>query len=622
MKKLLLGFSLLSLLCASVAPVADAAIIKSMSRPQGAAVKAVPAMPSTISNCFYAMYDPTLADIPDGVADYYICFSSGEGAVYDKYNGPLMKDQWMLILDLYAPVSSPVELPEGTYTASDTYDAFTFDDQYTYLRYFDANGNYDMNNDIVVTGPITVAKTSDGYTITAKVNGNTVTFSGKIDFDDATVAASVYPQIKQNLDLNFTGALANYDGNLYQSNTGCMYINLYEKGFNTETGGMTEEGFSLAIMVFGKLFSNSSNATLDPGKYSVARNFNRYTFFPGIETDYMGMTVILGSYAKELNLSGKYSDTNYGYSYISDGTVEIEDKGNGVFRITVDCVTSYGHTVKGVYEGTVPVHDQSDANDKPSSTLSTLEDDVQLDLEQIKMAYVWNNGVVNGCQTFLVDIGSPSGRDGLREGDIMRLELVLPGGTQYIQDGTYTVMEEKYDNYYEPYKLGRGRWVSTSTGGTDMSGTRYFHFEEGRYLIMDHHAPAASGTVGVTKQTTNTLSDGDEKDCYRFDIAVMCDANFHIDGSWTGPATLMYDPEQLAGIESVDADANAISVKWLDADNVLLLGVTSAEGAAVYNMAGQRMECAVSGCTVNISSLAKGVYVLNINGKSIKIVKK
>jgi len=602
MKKTLL--CLLALVCIIQVSVDAGAIQKAQRRLDVKTVESrAAAFPSQLIKSLPGAYDK----LDDGIANYYVLLSDNASAQWTKENGAIVTDGYVLFLDLYAPASSPIELPAGTYTASSGCESMTYSPEYSYLTYYNESGEaQDFFN---ITGTVNVERTADGYLVTLSVDGKPVTFSGSIDFDDGTVAPSIYNQIKKDLDFTCTGALCNYDGNLYESNTGAMYINLYEKGYNDETGGMTEEGYSIALLVYGKLFSDSKNATLDPGTYTMARNFNRYTFYPGMEIDYMGTTIVFGTYAKEFNTE-RYSD-RFGYSYINDGTIVIEDLGGGVFRINVDATTTYGHSVKVSYEGTVKVVDKSD--DTGSTALSTLEDDVQLNLDPIPTAYAWNGGTVNNQQTFLVDVGSPSGRDDIIEGDIMRMEFVLPEGTQYVQPGTYTVMEDKYDSFYQPFTLGRGRFVALAGGGTDLSGTRYINFEAGRYLIMKDYAPAVAGTVGVTVN---------DDDTYTFDIHLVDDAQFRIDGTWTGPVKLMYNPDKIASIDGVIADDTTIGFKWLDDITLLVTGIDNIDSASIYNMAGMSVKCEVVGNIIKLDGLAKGIYILNVNGKSIKIVKK
>lgn len=608
MKKLLLGMTIAALMCGTATAQAEFVKTKA-SKAKTTTLATTPALPTTMAKYLNGTYDP---DESTGVADNYMIFSSTTAAVFDKYHGPQVKDGFVLYVDVYTVLQegTPVKLPVGTYTPSLDNESGTYDPSYTYMAYYDADGNESSTFDS--TGNLVVEEGLDGVVVKIGiVDGNgqtqTVTFTGSVELDNAKAQLSVYDQIKQNLDLNLTGSWGVYDGNLYESNTGAMYVDLYDHKFNEETGGMEEPGFSVCLQLFGKLFRTGATPYPDYGTYTVARNFNRGTFFPGMEVDYAGTTVIMGSYVKERIEVGE--TVSYAYSYLTDGTITVEDMGNSVFKITVDCITSLGHTVKGTFEGTISLRDQR-VDNETKATISTLTDDVKLDLEQHKTCYVWNGGIINHCQTFLVDIGSPNGRGGNTEGDIFRVELVLPEGTQYIQPGNFTVIPEKYDDFYEPYTAGKGRWGMNG----DITGTRYYHFIEGKIRVMDHHAPAVVGTIGVQQIGEN----------YKFDIAVMCDANYHMDGTWTGPATLMYDPEGiLAGITSVEGDNNSeLKATWLSNDVLLVNGVNKIETAALYGMNGMMHQCEVDGLTVNTGNVASGIYILNVNGKTIKIVKK
>lgn len=548
-------------------------------------------------------------------SNYYLIFASREDASYSRDNGVEIKDGYALFVDLYAPSSFPIDLPVGTYTLSEDNLNMTYDPYYSYMTYYNAEGK--GAEEWLVEDVVSVTKDSDGaFTITVKVRNNssssTVTFKGSLAISDSATPSSAFTQIRENLDLNLTaGGYGIYDGNLYNSNTGSMYINLFEKAYEEESGKMLENGYALALQVFGKLFTDSKSSTLEPGTYTVATNFARGTWYPGREIEYMGMTGLMGSYVRCLN-PDKYSD-KYAYSYLSSGTIVIEDAGNQEFKITVDAVTTLGHTVKATFQGKVPTFDYSDG--KGPSALSTLEDDVDLDLAKIKQAHAWNNGIKNGHQTFLVDIGSPSGRDKELDngGDIMRIEFVVPSGERYLLPGTYTVMDEKWESCYAPYLLGKGYFVATGAGGSDLSGTRYMHFIEDRFYILGHYAPADRGTVGVTKNADGT---------YKFDIALMCDANFHIDGSWSGPVELMYNPEEITGIDDITSDSEGVGIEFVDINTLRVTGVANLESAKLYDTKGTSMPCIMNGDCLDISVLPYGVYILNINNKTVKFIKK
>lgn len=612
--------SLLSLLCAAftagtLSVSAQTSALKHAPLSSRINVSERTAAPSTPPSSMVKQLPSYFTAGENNVGNYYVMLASKSDATYDRNNGVVIKDGFALFLDLYAPETERFVLPTGTYKESEDNESMTFDPYYTYLAYYDANGKHDGKDEWFSASDVTVTKKegTDTYVVALRISYNSrstiITYEGELIFADANGSATAFPQIRTNLDLDCKGSYAVYDGNLYQSNTGSMYLNIYEKGFNPETGGMTEAGYSLALQLFGKLFSNSKNATLDPGTYKVARNFSRYSWYPGTEIEYMGISAIMGCYAKQRTPEGTYA-----YSYLSDGTIVVEDKGNGVFSVTVDCITNLGYTIKAKFEGTVPVVDKSN-DDDVNPGLSTLEDDLQLNLKKIKQGHIWNGGIVNNCQTFLLDIGSPSGRDEevTNGGDIMRIEFVSAEGTRYLQEGTYTVMEEKYDTFYEPYKLGRGRFVGLGDGSTDLSGTRYMHFEEGRYLIMDHYAPAAAGTVSVTKNNDDT---------YTIDIALMCDKNFHMDGSWTGPIEIMYNPEGIVGIEDITSEIAPVAITYLDNNTLAINNAPVDVHIAVYSIAGHQVSCPVNGDIVSLDSLAPGIYILTINNQSFKIVKK
>ena len=169
-----------------------------------------------------------------------------------------------------------------------------------------------------------------------------------------------------------------------------MYLYLCTSKMDENTA-MESSGTKFAIQLFNKLFYDKNTAEVVPGHYTMARNFKRETFYPGTEIDYMGMTIPFGFYVQEY-CPGMFADSNYGYSYVTDGTVDIERDSDGKYTIVVDGISSYGHTIKCTFEGTdIPVKDMSD--DDKKSSLSTLEDDVVTDLSQIKVARLYYNGV-------------------------------------------------------------------------------------------------------------------------------------------------------------------------------------------------------------------------------------
>lgn len=559
------------------------------------------------------------------LANYYVVLSSNTTTRYSSSTGTVSMtgEGYMLTLDLYAvpSISKPIRIPGGTYTDGDGSREFTYsaDTEYTYLMRFNSEGNavaaYGISDPVELT-----VDDNGNYSISVnvKVDGKStsVSFNGQIPFEDTQETPLVWPQIKQDLDMTFTNARAVYDGNLWGSNTGEFYLSFSDVEL-TEGGTMSVAGGTrYAIMLFNKLFSNSKEAAIMEGVYSPAKNFKRETFYPGCEMDYMGMTFPMGFYVQK-HMPGIAEDSNMGYSYVTDGTVTITIGEDGLYDVVIDCVSSYGHKIRGTYHGEIPVTDQSD--DKSSGAhISTLENDVECDLEQIPVArlqYAGVNGNPTQCHSLILDIGSPSGKDQAlvdNGGDIMRFEFLQSLDQPYLLEGTYTVMEEPWSNYYAPFRLAQGHWSKTALG--DLSGTRYMHFIEGRYLVMDHLAPAVEGTVGVTKNADDT---------YTIKFHLIDDAYFYITGEWTGPVQYTYDPKEvLASTVAIESGIADVTLTRTGADTYRLENLRPGASVEVVGING--FSASVTPDTEGIISMAgfaNGIYIIRADNKSFKISK-
>lgn len=555
----------------------------------------------------------------ENIANYYLILSDNATAQWDHNAGLISMTGagYALTLDLYAAPceTKPILVPAGVFSKGDGTEPMTYvADDISCIYTFNQDGNAESYASL--TAPITVEKDEDDfYTFSTEVtiNGQTVavSYKGNIAFDNTSETPSIWPQLKKNIDVKMNYAMGVYDGNLYDSNTGAMYLYLCTSKMDENTA-MESSGTKFAIQLFNKLFYDKNTAEVVPGHYTMARNFKRETFYPGTEIDYMGMTIPFGFYVQEY-CPGMFADSNYGYSYVTDGTVDIERDSDGKYTIVVDGISSYGHTIKCTFEGTdIPVKDMSD--DDKKSSLSTLEDDVVTDLSQIKVARLYYNGVKGAnenCHSLILDIGSPSGKDQSivdNGGQIMRFEFLQKLGQPYLLEGTYTMTEEKWNTFYAPYRMVHGHFNET-----DLTGTRYMDFIPGRYLVMDNYAPIVEGSAGVMKNADGT---------YTIKFNFMDDASFHIDGEWTGPVEYLYSPEDvLAGINDVSADASGISITRKDANSILINGADTNTTVTVHTISGVAVHAPFDGETVDISGLYGGIYMLNINGHSFKIAK-
>lgn len=546
------------------------------------------------------------------VGNYYLVLSAEEGE-YDSANGTINTTGWALCLDLYAPASSPIELPVGEYAESDDCSAFTCNPDYSYLIVYGENGETEAVSQL--SGPVVVEKDTKGqFLITANVTHEggsyRLVYNGDLDFTNTNQATDVFQQIDHDVTGEFTGAMAIYNGNLFESNTGNMQLCLFDTTFDPETGGFTDTGHMVQLFLFSTLFNNPSKASVVAGTYTMARNFKRGTWYPGLEIDYLGMTIPFGTYV--CNLYGTTTD-DMSYGYITSGEVVIEQDDEGVYTVTVDGLTDKGRKVQITYRGGIPVTNKS--ADTPSSHISTLEGDYELSLDHIELAHIYRDGTKYGCGSYVVDLGSPSGGDQFvtdHQGDILRMEFLTEPGEAYLPPMIYEVMEEKWYTYYAPGRMTKGYWV---TGG-DLSGTRWVHFAEGRYYIMDGIAPIEDGSVVVEKN--------EDTGEYTFTINLVDDAGYYITGKWTGPVELMYDPEAIiTGIEGVDADGKELQARFLDRGTLQLDGVSASDEVRIYDVSGQLVTTARGAGSVSVGHLPAGVYVVSVEGKSpVKIMKR
>lgn len=268
-----------------------------------------------------AIYSPSSASGVTGFENYYLIISDKNNVVYDFNNGTISASNAVVAsLDLYAPDGTGIELPAGTFGESgSTY----YGTDNSFVQNYNTEG--EAGADVAVTGDITVNKTANGvYVVSfADENGNTYSYEGELSFTNiAGGSSTVYPQITTDIETTFKGGIAWYHGNLMDSNTGNMILDLYDGEYDPETGKMNSTGHDMTINLFNRLFGDPKEATLVPGTYTVARNFHKDTFFPGMEIDYNGVTVLMGTYVKRRkSMSGL--DSDYDYCYIADVIVVV-----------------------------------------------------------------------------------------------------------------------------------------------------------------------------------------------------------------------------------------------------------------------------------------------------------
>lgn len=574
----------------------------------GSMLKAETGTTTALSNVVAVYY--TQASGGTLLDNYYLVLADKSDVSYNDAEGSIeATDANVVALDLYGPKDGGTTLPEGTYVADGSVkDAdHVFDIDYSYSTYYNASGK--SSAETYLDGDITVKKNDDGtYTISlTDEEGTSFVFTGSLSFTDRNGASSVYPQISTDINATFTGGLAFYHGNLMESKTGNIYINLFDCDFDAETGAMNEKGLNLSICAFNRLFGDPAKATIVPGTYTVARNFKVDTYFPGMEVDYNGLTMLMGTYVKRRKaMSG--ADSDYDFGYITDGTITITNgEESGTFDFDIDCITDRGHKVKGTAKNIAfTIIDKSD--DKADAAVTNLDHDVTLSLDYIKTARAYYLGRQNGVNVFTVDIGSPSGKDG-NEGDLMKMEFQTSTDQSVIPAGTYNVMEENHlwTNLYGPYMLTQGYFDNYG----ELIGTRYWHFAKDRYQVVDTFASVASGKVSVELLEDNN---------YKFTIDVADGHGYLIQGTWSGPLQLNYDPATAIGTIS---DDKKVGVQLLGNSVLLLSGVEAGDAVSVYAADGQLVASAKGQSQINVGNLGTGLYIVKVADKNTtKFIKK
>lgn len=596
------------------------------------ATTAVMAANSTINagravSCYYS------SSTFQNLADYYVVVSDTETAEYDQNMGSTSAiNGWVISFDFANDYSPEMTLQTGTYTSvTDPYpedpNAFNVITDYSVCRHYDTDGKVDV--EAIVTGDVVVSCDAEGlYTITAKASdgsGNTydINYTGRLPFTDPTTHYYILRQIMEDREnQTFKGGMGFYYGtSLQTSKGGEMMIQLYSDAYDEENGLQYDETSMICLDIVGRPFPNGE-LTIDPGTYPIKSYTTavRGDAIAGRELTYMSQTICIGCYLRDRS-SSKYSSSDpFAYAYIASGDIVIEKTDKGYKISLTNGVTTLGYKVSFEYEGPIgPLLDSS--TDPPKSALSTIEDDVDLQLSDLPLARAYNSGAVNGNQTFIVDIGSRSGKDAQRiyGGDVIRMQFVNRAGTPALEPGEYSIMDEPYDTFYMPGKMAQSYWAALSGGGTDLSGTCYIHFEKDRYLVMDDYAWFKEGSVTVSLPTDVEQPEGYNNRIYTFDINLIADNSFYVTGKWTGPVELMYNPDGISAISAVATDGAQAKVICVS-PGIYQISDYAGE-VAVYNVSGTLCGTFEASSPIDLSDKAAGVYIFKMGKSSAKIVK-
>lgn len=559
------------------------------------------------------------------MGDYYVVVSDTEAANYDQNLGQYSANNgWIVSLDFVHKIVNPIALLPGTYKVVEDNgndpDEFSVISDYSSCLFFDEQGNIKIQ--AAITGEVTVTPADDDmFTIKAKAidaSGNTydVNYTGRLPFIDPSHKFSILRQIMEDrLDEKFIGGLGFYYGkSLQTSKGGELMIQLYSADYGTEDGRQYDETTMICLDLVGRPFPNG-DIQIDPGTYPIVpiTEIERGKALSGREITYMTQTMGIGTYLRDRSSSKYAANDPYAYAYLASGDIVIEKSDKG-YKITLENgVTDLGYKVSFSYDGPIgPIGDYSGDDDDPG--ISTITDDVNLELDDILVARSYYTGVHNGTHTYLVCIGSRSHKypERTNGGDSMTLEFCNDLSSPIIAPGVYDMIEEKYETFYEPGKLVQSRWVDSAP-----SGTSYIDFEDGRYIVMKDLAWFLEGRVTVTKP--NGDSEDLNKQIYTFDIDLTSDNGFFVKGTWTGPVELMYDPEGLSAIGAVESDGSQAMVRALG--NGLYQVSNYIGEVSVYNVGGALCLTTDASRPVDLSAMPAGLYIFKMGQSSVKIIK-
>ena len=465
----------------------------------------------------------------DKLTNFYLVMTSGPYDIDGNGQVQLREPGFMIALDLYAASDKDGVLPDGVYRMAAEPAAGTAGRDYTFMKELTVSGR---ENVVKLADEVTVEMKDGAYSIrTSYTNADgedvPVEYDGVIKFENKSEPqGGALPSIGHDVDVKGVNARAVYFGNLLESDTGMMVINIMDQTYaDDNTAG--QGGYAVSLCVFTQLFPQTNLIRLIPGTYKVATNFKKLTWMPGIELNNMGTVIPFGSYTQ------CDDGTQMGaFEFAQDGTITIETATTG-YTIKYDLVSSNGYRITGSYDGVVDITDESNDKNTDDGT-STLTDDHDMDLSPISTARLYSMGDVEDADGNVlthnrIDIGSRSGWDQdevLKKGDTFTMDLVMEKkDAGKIAPGKYKVTTDRY-----PASMCPGAAIRGYIWSGEYMATGWLHYDVARPydLYLDGHAAAYGGEIIVEKSSKG-------ENYYKFTIDMICVRKMHVRGTWEGP---------------------------------------------------------------------------------------
>ncbi len=283
---------------------------------------------------------------------YFGLCESGIMRYEDKFV-PDTYGAYLLFFDIYGASTADEEnpiLPDGTYRLGEEKTMGTLYNVYS--------GAVDFNGDAYrfSEGEVTVSREGSTYTINVRAtlsNGKQIEdyYVGELTFAIGSVAPKV-PKIEHDMTTTFTGVSAAFI-KPEMASSGQEQINI--SFYDTPRGEHGEQvgGYNLSCEVIMKDI-NRYNIDFPSRQYDVSLSYQPYTIIVG---DVIGLSESgihqLGTTVRHIDpVTG---DTRYAAIVAGHMTISSSDN-NETYTVDIDMTTAEGYTIKGSYNGPIPVY--------------------------------------------------------------------------------------------------------------------------------------------------------------------------------------------------------------------------------------------------------------------------
>lgn len=472
------------------------------------------------------------SDNAAGAGNYVLIIANAQPAADGN---PAAVGEFQLQLDLYnAADSDPVNavLPDGTYEIQTDLSAFTWNPQHSALYIRTAEGENGVTVSPMIGGSVTVSRSGMNYTVTAGMTLYTgeelqVRYSGPIPFVQG--GSSSYDRFQTPQNITFESMQGRFYGNWFYPHADDMNVEMFCGSFNENN--TLADGYYMTLPVYMPKIANPEKA--DPqfieGTYRIvdtpgASVYNiPYTITYGQYIEIFGIMAEVGAYVTHIDSkTGKRT-----LGLIEDGTVEVKRSGSS-YSVTLDLTTAEGVSIKGSYDGPMNARNFCDNSNMQARPWSTLTSDYTLVLPETTIggAFYMGDYMVPGQDSWMITVMND-------EGDMVTGEIMVPAGNgTTMPTGKFDITDSLGPNTAIPGFQSYGgdilyTWYG-DLGSTDGEG------------YQTRLAPIAGGSITISKVGAQ----------YKFEFALIDDANNSITGEWTGAVDVLDASQNTAAVSA------------------------------------------------------------------------